>query len=168
MKPFTTRRLGAADAAAYRTLRLESLIEHPTAFTTAHEDEVDKPIEFFATRMEQIECHGGFDDTGALASIACLTRTSHPKTGHIATIWSVYARPHMRGTGLARAMLSDMIESARPHGGSLRLFVTSSNLGAHRLYRSLGFEDYCLDKGALRHDGVTHDGILMRLDFQPA
>lgn len=165
MSSYVIRRLTAEDAAAYQALRIESLINHPTAYTTALEDEQKRPLADFQARMENILCYGSFDAAEKLRGIVCITHSGHPKTGHAHMFWSVYVQPEMRGTGMAKALMQGIIEAARPKGGSLRLFVTASNTAAHKLYKSVGFEDFALEKAALFDNGVYHDGIHMRLDF---
>jgi GNAT superfamily N-acetyltransferase len=155
MTSYVIRRLTAEDAADYRALRIESLINHPTAFTTALEDEANRPLADFTARMEKVLCYGGFDAEGALRGIVCVTHSGHPKTGHAHMFWSVYVQPEMRGTGMAKALMEGIIEAARPRGGSLRLFVTAS-------------KDFAHETAALYHEGVYHDGIHMRLDFPAA
>lgn len=165
MTSYVIRRLTAEDAADYRALRIESLINHPTAFTTALEDESKRPLADFTARMENVLCYGGFDAEGSLRGIVCVTHSGHPKIGHAHMFWSVYVQPEMRGTGMAKALMEGIIEAARPKGGSLRLFVTASNTAAHKLYQSVGFKDFAHEAAALYHEGVYHDGIHMRLDF---
>lgn len=53
----------------------------------------------------------------------------------------IYVSPALRGTGAARVMMEFMHLDARLAGASrIRLKVYSSNVPAHRLYISLGYE----------------------------
>jgi hypothetical protein len=42
--PIRVRRLGAADAPAYRALMLSAYLHHPEAFTSSHAERVDLPL----------------------------------------------------------------------------------------------------------------------------
>jgi len=45
--------------------------------------------------------------------------------------------------------------------------VERGNLNARRLYTSLGFVEFGLEKDALKVDGTYYDNILMALDLRP-
>jgi hypothetical protein len=54
------RRLEASDVADYRELRLESLKAHPEAFSSSWESEEEKPISWWAERLETATVFGGW------------------------------------------------------------------------------------------------------------
>jgi RimJ/RimL family protein N-acetyltransferase len=62
--------------------------------------------------------------------------------GTVGQVGGVYARPADRKKGLARAAMELLIEECREHHhfAKLILFTGEENLGARRLYESLGFE----------------------------
>jgi predicted GNAT family acetyltransferase len=62
--------------------------------------------------------------------------------GTVGQVGGVYARPEDRKKGLARAAMELLIEDSREHHrfSKLILFTGEENLGARRLYESLGFE----------------------------
>jgi ribosomal protein S18 acetylase RimI-like enzyme len=62
--------------------------------------------------------------------------------GTVGQVGGVYARPEDRKKGLARAAMELLIEDSREHHRftKLILFTGEENLGARRLYESLGFE----------------------------
>jgi len=49
----------------------------------------------------------------------------------------------------------------------INLSVTATNEPARRLYESLGFEPYGLEKQAFRWDGRDYDKLLMTLRVEP-
>ena len=55
----TIRRLAAADAAAYRELRLEALRTHPESFGASWEDESSRPVTWFVERLQGNVVFGG-------------------------------------------------------------------------------------------------------------
>ncbi len=156
------RQLDAADAAAFRQLRLEGLRDHPEAFGASHDEEAALPLTDFADRLAANLVLGGFD--GDLQGCIALARGRSAKTRHIATIWGVYVRPAARGTGLAARLLDAVIARGLEDCRSLRLSVSATNQPARRLYQRAGFTDWALDREALLVDGIFRDEILMRLD----
>lgn len=158
------RRLGPADVAAYRTLRLEALRSHPEAYSSSFEDELKEPTEFFARRIPSIfGCFVG--DT--LVGTASLVVATGLKLRHKGLVVGVFLDPAHRGRGLARALMEAVIEAARADGlVALRLGVTIGNEPAERLYRALGFRQYGVEVDAIRVGGVGFDEALMALDLE--
>lgn len=99
--------------------------------------------------------------------IVALTARARLKQRHKTEFWSVYLVPEHRGSGLARAMLERAIAEARTLGFEAAvLTVVSHNAGAIRLYGSLGFVPYGLERQALKlPDGRYCDEVLMQLDL---
>ena len=54
------RRLDTSDAAHYRELRLEGMKGHPEAFGSSREYEADKPVSWWAERLERNAVFGGW------------------------------------------------------------------------------------------------------------
>lgn len=158
-EPFV-RRLGAADAGAYRALHLEALRTHPTAFAASYEEECDLPMPDFAARLEQLAVFGGFMG-GGLEGIATLQRFPQRKRRHVAMIWGMYVREARRGSGLAGAILRAVLAHAEREVDQVELYVAVGNERAGRFYRNLGFEPYGVMRRSLRVDGVDHDAEMM-------
>ncbi len=154
------RVLSAADAEAFRRLRLEALEGEPRAFGSSVEEDRAIPIETIRARLEpQPEGNfviGAFTD-GALAGTAGFLREERLKRRHVGSIWGVYVAPQWRDNGLARKMLTELLNRVRGYAGidHVVLHVTKGQTAgqtveqtaAQRLYHSLGFE-IC---GHLRH-----------------
>jgi ribosomal protein S18 acetylase RimI-like enzyme len=164
------RLLTEADAEAWRALRLRMLREHPDAFGSAYEENVTRPVEAFAQRLRQAHSApdnfilGAFDDAKLVGS-AGMFRESGAKDRHKAMIFTVYVAPEVRGRGVARALLSDLIARARAAAGleQLHLAVTTHNTPARSLYASLGFERFGLERHALKLGDRYADVELMVL-----
>ena len=79
-------------------------------------------------------------------------RETRVKRRHKGTVWGVYVAPEHRGQGVARRLLTALIESARtlPDLKWIVLSVTVERHPAQRLYRSLGFEAWGVEPHALR------------------
>lgn len=164
MREGTIRRLTPDDAAIFRGIRLEGLLNHPEAFGADYEAEAARPLAATAARLADTTVLGGFSGDGMVQGIMGLVRDKSPKTRHIATIWGVYVRPALRGTGLARHLLDAAIAEAFRDCLSIRLSVSATNRAARQLYLRAGFVEWALDARAMLVDGVFHDEILMRLD----
>jgi ribosomal protein S18 acetylase RimI-like enzyme len=164
--PFQIRRLTHADLPAFRTIRLEALLNHPEAFGSSFEEEAPLDLTGFARLVSEQPpgaMFGGFAGR-ELAGIAGLFVPPRLKQRHKGTVVSVYVRPAHRGTGLAREIMRAVIAAGRDAGLTLlQLTVTVGNESARRLYLGLGFRTYGLEKRALRVDGAWFDDELMTL-----
>jgi ribosomal protein S18 acetylase RimI-like enzyme len=162
---FALRRLAAADASAYREIRLEGLRLHPDGFGASYDDEVIQPLSWFEARIVNHAVFGGWFDDGTLAGVAGLLVPAGAKLKHKGTLWGMYVRPAARGTGLAAALVERVLQHARDIVEEVQLVVAPDNEAAIRLYRAAGFEPYAREPRALKIDGVYHDSLLMTLPF---
>lgn len=163
------RRLAAADAAAYRDLRLEGLAAHPEAFAASWEDEAARPLSWFAERLERNAVFGawaGAAGDGAMDGVAGLLVPDAAKLRHKGVLWGMYVRPRARGAGVGAALVARVLGHARGVVEEVRLSVVASNTAAVRLYEAAGFGRYGLERRALKVAGRHHDEALMaaRLD----
>jgi hypothetical protein len=78
------RRLSAADADAFRALRLAALLDKPEAFVTSHVEEKDRPIGYFEERLVERPGHAVFGafDGDTLVGIAGLARETPIQLAH--------------------------------------------------------------------------------------
>lgn len=163
----TIRPTRAADAPAYRDLRLQGLRDHPEAFGSDFESSAARPIEYWQERM-RLGAGGEHGVTyvaeaaGELIGVTTLAREELRKIRHNGNIYGVYTRPDWRGAGVADALLEACVESARQLGVRvLKLGVTATNTSAIRLYLRRGFTVYGVDPQVIYHDGVYYDELLM-------
>ncbi|HUC73344.1 MAG TPA: GNAT family N-acetyltransferase [Stellaceae bacterium] len=154
------RRLLGADAALYREIRLEALTQSPEAFGSTFEAEGVRPLAWFADRLDGAAVFGAFDGA-ELLGIAGLYIQQGRKHAHKGTLWTMYVRPSARRAGIGRRLVEAVIEHARRHVELVQLSVVSSNEPARRLYASLGFVEYGIEKDALKADGQYWDEVLM-------
>lgn len=73
----------------------------------------------------------------------------------------MYVRSRARKAGIGRRLAEAVIEHASQHVELIQLTVVSGNEPARRLYASLGFTEYGVEKNALKHDGRYWDEVLM-------
>jgi ribosomal protein S18 acetylase RimI-like enzyme len=165
------RPLGAADAEAWRALRLQALQEEPRAFTASYEEAAVTSAADFARRMPSKDGPAvlfGLFVEGGLEGSAGFSVQQGRKLSHKGLLWGVYVRPDWRGRGLGKALVQRVIAHARDHVALMHASVVAENLIARGLYRSLGFEPYGVERAAVRVDGEDVDEVLLWIDFRAA
>lgn len=161
---YEIRQLTSEDAASFRSLRLEALTSCPDAFGAAFEDESTKPMSAFSDRLRTSSVFGAFRGS-ALVGMAGLFIQHGPKTSHKGTLWGMYVKPEARSSGVGRKLVEAAIGHARQRIELFQLTVVADNTRALRLYRSLGFSEYGLERKALRFNGRYWDEVLMAKDL---
>lgn len=147
------RILTAADAEAFRTLRLDALRLAPEAFGAAHEDEAGLPLRSFADRLAPPAPGAVFGawDGAALVGMTGLRVDPRAKMGHKGLVWGVFVRPEARGQKLSARLLDAVVAHARAAGLELlQLTVVTSNAAARGIYDAAGFRIYGVERHALR------------------
>ncbi|AWK86182.1 GNAT family N-acetyltransferase [Azospirillum thermophilum] len=161
------RRLGAADAEAWRALRLEGLLVHPEAFGADHAEEAARPLSFFRDRLTGNPVWGAETGDGLAGTVGLLLR-SGAKQRHKATLWGMYVRPGHRGTGVAEALVTALLDHAAGLVEVVQLAVAAGNRPACRFYERLGFRLYGVERHALLVGGTYHDEELRARFLRPA
>lgn len=162
------RLLIASDAENYWNLRLGALKQNPEAFATSYEEAVkrDNPIEQAATNFstEGSYTFGAFEhDT--LNGMVTLMKEKHQKLSHRANIVGMYVKPEQQGMGVGKALLREVISTAKSIDGleKLNLTVVKTNKKARRLYTALGFQSFGLEERALKIGDSYYDEEYMVL-----
>ena len=157
---FPIRRLSGADADAFRTVRLEGLERHPSAFGASLKEESARPLAFFADRLEANHVLGA-EDHGRLLGVAGFQFHDSEKVRHRGTLWGMYVREEARGTGVARRLVDGILAHARQRVEEVGLRVWADNATAIALYKSAGFVVTGQDARSLKVDGVYYDELMM-------
>jgi ribosomal protein S18 acetylase RimI-like enzyme len=163
------RPLTRADVEAFRKLRREMIEREPRSFGESLAEYDARSAESIARRLESPGnfVMGAFAESRELAGAAGFVRNPRLKSRHKGLIWGVYVRPEWRKQGVARAVLSKLIERVKenPDVEKILLTVAADQIAARRLYRSLGFEVFGEEKRALRVDGgyVDEDHMVLWL-----
>lgn len=164
------RLLTESDAIDFWNLRLRGLREEPGAFSVSYEEAVSRPIEEIASRFSE-QWSGpedyilGSSKNGLLTGMVGFAREKRIKLKHKGSIWGMYVIPEVRGEGIGRLLLTEVISRARNFPGleQIALTVTSGNQPAIKLYENLGFRSYGIEKRALKVHSEYFDDILMVL-----
>jgi RimJ/RimL family protein N-acetyltransferase len=120
-----------------RDLRLRALADAPDAFcsTLEHEQEFDEPA--WRSRLER--AHTVFAWAGPDA-VGTATGKPDPHEQGGREIVGMWVDPAHRGTGVASALIDELVTWARAEGSpSIALWVAEDNDPARRLYEKCGF-----------------------------
>jgi ribosomal protein S18 acetylase RimI-like enzyme len=158
------RQLTTSDVESFCELRLEGLRLSPEAFGSTYEFEKDQPLERYTGWLTNSTVLGAFQNSHLIGT-ASFTQLSGLKDSHKGLLRAMYVRPTHRRSGAGRQLVQAIIEHARQKVELLQLAVVSTNQPAIRLYQTLGFRQYGLEKNALKHNDQYSDEILMSLDL---
>ncbi|WP_160112593.1 GNAT family N-acetyltransferase [Salicibibacter kimchii] len=148
------RMLEEKDAEPYRSLRLAALKESPEAFLMTYDEEIRKedPIANIAARLgkSDVFTFGAFVGE-ELAAVTTLELESPIKISHKGNILAMYVAKDHRGTRLGQKLLEAVMEKVKERGlEQLQLSVIEENISARRLYESVGFQTYSIEKQAFK------------------
>jgi len=162
------RQLTPTDAENYRTIRLEALKNKPEAFSSSYEDEVEFSVEKYRGRFNNDHTYtfGAFEGGNLVGTVTLICET-RKKIRHRATIVAMYVKPDQRKSGVGKSLMNVAINKAKELEKieQIYLAVTVGNDPAKRLYTSLGFVTYGVDRNGLKIDGTYFDEELMVLMF---
>ena len=164
------RILNESDAQVYQEVRLSALKINPEAFASTYEREVKFSIESIAERLEPVKDRfvlGAFNESGSVVGIVTFMRENGLKTIHKGNVFGMYVAPEARGKGLGKSLMIELIKKAKSCDGleQINLTVVSENNSAKKLYKSLGFEVYGIEKKALKFNGQYFDEDLMVINI---
>jgi ribosomal protein S18 acetylase RimI-like enzyme len=166
---FEIRSLVAGDAAAFKELRVQTILDSPSAVWPTEEEEAGRTLEYIGLRItagpDQV-VFGAFA-AGRLVGIAGLRREPLAQVAHKGFLWGVAVARDYRREGIARQMIERALEHARASGIlQVHLAVNTENRRARQLYLSLGFESFGVEPRALRVGDFFYDEdqMVLRLD----
>jgi len=153
-------------------MRLQGFRDSPEAFGSSYEEEIllsdDQLAQKYSAVLRPTNdtfVLGAFDRAGRIVGIAGFRREARLKNRHKGVIWGMYVNPGSRGKGAGRALLTGILDHIRSVSDlrQVNLAVVSDNMPAKRLYTSMGFVTYGVEKEALRLDNRFFDEDLMVL-----
>ena len=155
-----------------RQLRLEALLDTPTAFASSYEEEAALPEEVWVDRLTTAFERDGnltyFAEVGGeLVGMAGAGWSAKPKLRHVAEVYGVYVSPGMRSRGVASALMRRLLDELRALDQieKVNLTVNTEARTAVRLYEKLGFEIVGRARRELKVDGCYYDLHFMELHF---
>ncbi len=164
------RKLSEDDLEAVWTLRLRALTDNPEAFGSTYSETLARGNAWMLQRLRRKEDEtfflGAFEES--VIGMVAFNREEGIKTRHRGLVISMYVVPESRGLGAGKALMQELIGRARRIEGleQLHLAVVTTNQAAYQLYRSLGFEVYGTDPGALKFENQRWDEHLMVLHLR--
>lgn len=168
-KLLEVRPLAASDVAAFRQIRLQAILDSPSAVWPTYEEEANRTSEEIEARIVMTGMQlvfGAFIDS-ALVGIAGLRREPLDQVRHKAVLWGVFISPAWRREGLARKLFAQVASFARQAGVlQIHLCVNAENVRAANLYRSIGFKSFGVEPRAMRVGDRFFDEehMVLRLD----
>jgi ribosomal protein S18 acetylase RimI-like enzyme len=155
------RRLVAADAPAWRALRIEAFTLHPREFRSTPAEEAAMDISALQAIVGRQFVLGLFDGE-TLVGTGVLSLESRSKLAHRGEIRGVYVRAAYRGTGAGERLIKALVDEAQGNATVVFLTVSDGNGPALRLYTRLGFTPYAFEPRALKlEDGTWVDEVAM-------
>ncbi len=90
-------------------------------------------------------------------------RERRRKGQHKASVWGMYVAPKMRGQGIGKLLMQDLLQRSAAISGleQVHLGVVTTNIAARSLYIALGFRVYGVEPHALKQDERYLDEELM-------
>jgi ribosomal protein S18 acetylase RimI-like enzyme len=154
------RLLTPDDYDSLRELRLESLRLLPVSFAADPGQEEAMSKQEWLSRLASAVSFGGFID-GRLSGMVVLSRPSRPKLAHTGDIGAMYVRDSARGTGLADALMSALLEHASHIVEQVQLVVNAENARAIKFYERHGFREIGRIPRSLHVGDRYYDDLLM-------
>ncbi|WP_377288675.1 GNAT family N-acetyltransferase [Rhizobium sp. SG2393] len=156
----TIRRALPDDADAFRAIRLEALRCEPSFFASSYDDWACLSEPDWKQRLAD-PVFIAFQRDEPVGIMGVLLQRAK-KMAHRATIIMVYVRKALRGTDVARDILSAVVAHARQDGvRQLELTVSAENPAAIRFYTREGFMTVGRIPGGFLEDGQEIDDIIM-------
>ncbi|PFS59303.1 GNAT family N-acetyltransferase [Bacillus cereus] len=164
------RLLTKEDANKYWDLRLQALQVNPEAFVTTYEEAIrqENPIKRVESNLTATtSCtFGAFNEDHQLVGVVTLLTEEREAYKHKGHIVGMYVDAQYRRNGLARELIAGAIQKARDIKlEQLTLGVVSTNEPAKKLYGSMGFKTFGIEKRAIKMNGMYSDNENMVLFF---
>lgn len=163
------RLLNENDAEEYKEKRIEALQNHPEAFSSSVEEELEYSLEVHASRLRAVNAYtfGAFKEDKLVGVVTLVTEIKR-KLKHRSDIFAMYVTPQVRRHGVGKQLMNAAIEKAKEIGGVEQVYLTvsSNNIAAKNLYESIGFKMIGSDPRAMKIGNTYIGEDLMALYFK--
>jgi len=157
----SVRRLGSDDLEVFRFLRLASLKDAPDNYASSYADWEQMPDNAWL-RFLTDEAIFAAQDSGRLNGMMGVFQDPKTRMSHRWEMGMVWVDPKARGTGVADALLCEVVEYVRRAAGlQIELSVTATNARAVHFYENHGFEPFGRVPRGYRIDAGFVDDLLM-------
>lgn len=141
---YSIRKLSGADVAAYRAVRHEALVNHPTSYGSSAESFAALGDDELRDTLDRMTFFGVLAEE-SLGGIVAFGQTQGERERHRGWLYQVYVQPRLRGTGAASALIEG--RSSMPAHGRCR-FTWASPPKTSR-------QSGCTKKPALKSTGLS-------------
>lgn len=163
------RLLNENDAVEYKEKRIEALQNHPEAFSSSVEEELEYSIEVHASRIRAVNAYifGAFEEDKLVGVVTLVTEIKR-KLKHRSDIFAMYVSPQVRRHGIGKRLMNAAITKAKEIDGVEQVYLTvsSNNTAAKKLYESIGFELIGSDPRSMKIDNTYIGEDMMALYFK--
>jgi len=158
-KSITIRQLDNIHADECTNLLIRAVDEHPTHFHSTPDDIRKAPPMTIDNADPNSFSLGAFDIDDNLIGVVGFYRQTMTKLAHRGVVYRMYVPKEHAGQGIGRRLMEELLMRARQQSGlkKVNLFVSSANERAKRLYTSLGFVTFGVEREAICVDGVFYD-----------
>ncbi|MBD8036817.1 GNAT family N-acetyltransferase [Solibacillus sp. A46] len=159
------RILGYKDATKYKELRLQAINDSPTSFCSSYAQEeiytLQETEHNIRPQTDQFTL-GAFEGD-QLIGMVTFKRETNANLNHKGRLMEMYVTPEMRKKGIGRAMLEELLRLLKENEGLEQLYVTveATNVQVLELCKSLDFNQYAIEKRAMKMDGKYFDELWM-------
>jgi RimJ/RimL family protein N-acetyltransferase len=129
--------IGPADWEKFRSVRLASLADSPSAFGSRYADWVDATVERWQSRLTDVPLNFLAEDEAKVIGVA----SGQPVGDDWVELMSMWVDPTVRGTGVASRLIHAVTGWAADQDLRTYLMVRSDNIRARRAYERAGFVD---------------------------
>jgi ribosomal protein S18 acetylase RimI-like enzyme len=162
--PIQIIELSARKWQEYRQLRLDALKESPQAFSSRYEEQVNRPDEFWKSRLEEAAKGGSswllFARSGEKL-VGMVGAARDPVNGLEAEIISMYVLPEARGRGVAGLLMHAILMVLKESGiCKACLTVNLDQAPAVHVYKKFGFDITQVDT-VVMGDGAAYNEAVM-------
>lgn len=162
------RRIAEEDLHAFFRIRLEALLNSPTAFLASYEEEKSLGASFYEKPIMQNKIGnlilGAFVQQKLVGFIG-MYQEEKQKTKHKAKIWGMYVQPDYRNQGAGKMLMDNLLAYIQNNLNStvINISVEASNLAAKKLYESYGFKTWGIEPKAMKINDEFYDEAHMAL-----